>query len=1156
MSFSQRIGSLRMLFFAWVLVALSVCPLFAQVSTNPESPQNGNPRPIPLDPSKAEPVESFKPGDWLYLPGENGKLQPAPAVDVAEFLRWREKGKPEERPLYSFSNVSITGTASDDTATVTVSLSLQILDPDEWVRVPLGLNEGDLREFEHRFEPAKTSKVSKTDGREAFASFDGRGGYDWWFKGQGQHALDLEMTVELRKTSGMRRLQLAVPSAASSYLQLNLPISKERLSLETVVAGAHKVHAREKNQTEVELFRLGPRLDFAWRTLPDTRQVETQLSAETLLRVEPTVDSILLQARQFIEPLQGSMSEVEISLPKDFAVLELNLDGEPYRVMGGFEDGSESVKIELPAATTSRIRLDWILQAPWPGSGQVVVEGFQVGDSLGQKGKMEIVGLEGYRIVKRSATNVVRINARELLGPGPIFSAYQFGAEPFQLALGLQQIEPSYSVRPHLFLKMGEKQIEMLLDLELDVFRGVVQTLEMDWPGFEEQGWAIDEATLPGEVEQIERDPETGRTAFQLAKRIGQGTTFRLPIRARRELTGMMEQKFPLTLPRAIAPNRLPTVVVVTNQENVETRFTPAGGTETQPLHASLTEEVDLLLEEAGMRDFLGRRRQDFLVPSAEHGFAVEVLTHPQSIESEGRVRIFVSEGEANVRQTLQYNVEYEPASKLSIAVPASFPASAGFFLGEVPLPLEWIGPEDETPREARLTLPEPMLNAFEIIAEYKLSEKGAEARQIKIPLVRSLDAQNAPVRLEFVSDYQPEVTVSESAWTKTADPELAHVWTSSKPGDVVTIQWTPRRESDIQSFTVRSSQIRSVVQRQGQIYSVAEYQFGEAPEELLISLSPEEIRPDAFYWNGEQLSVDQVGETESGSGLFRLQLPDSGLTQSAPASLAVAYHTPNGVVLNWHQDFELAAPAFPGDVWMEKTVWDVTLPVDQHMFSPPGDFAPEFSWTRQGFFWSRVPGGSSADSASWTGFPDSRASELFPSEGNTYRFSYVGPTPTLRFSSMNRSMVVLFGAGLALLCGFVLLKIPATRNVLTVLFVLFAFALAGVWYAAPMRLLIQPAFLGLLLAVVAVLLDSSFKRGRSPSLVPMSNAGDFSGSSAPHAFPGYPEPIGSEDPTAVRQNAQRRTGSSEDPQSTPDERTVDHAHSEFVGSSVAEKPE
>ena len=74
----------------------------------------------------------------------------------------------------------------------------------------------------------------------------------------------------------------------------------------------------------------------------------------------------------------------------------------------------------------------------------------------------------------------------------------------------------------------------------------------------------------------------------------------------------------------------------------------------------------------------------------------------------------------------------------------------------------------------------------------------------------------------------------------------------------------------------------------------------------------------------------------------------------------------------------------------------------------------------------------------------------------------------------MNRSMVVLFGAGLALFAGVLLLKIPATRNVLTVLLAVFAFALCGIWYTAPMQLLLQPAALGLLLAIVAVLIDGS----------------------------------------------------------------------------------
>jgi hypothetical protein len=136
------------------------------------------------------------------------------------------------------------------------------------------------------------------------------------------------------------------------------------------------------------------------------------------------------------------------------------------------------------------------------------------------------------------------------------------------------------------------------------------------------------------------------------------------------------------------------------------------------------------------------------------------------------------------------------------------------------------------------------------------------------------------------------------------------------------------------------------------------------------------------------------------------------------------------------------------------------------------------------------------------------------------------------------------------------LLKVPFTRSVLTVLFVLFLFALCSVWFMEPMKVLVQPAALGLVLAIAAVLLDGSIKRQRQAHALPISGSEDFHGSSLGRPPRGYAEPIGSEDPTAVRPS----------PDGAPDSQATQHralgAESStrtppaLIGSSLSEKPE
>jgi hypothetical protein len=1031
---------------------------------------------------------------------------------------------------------------------LSAKFTIQITADNEWVRVPLELHEGVLRKFRHEYKPdADTQNASK--GKAGFDRFDRKTGVHWWFHGKGQHVLTLDMIVPIKKASGTRRLQLAVPSAASSYLRLDIPIPKEQLAFDTILAGANKTTALNADSTQVELFRLEQRVDLGWRALPDTSQVKTLLKAQSEIRVEPTEESILLNARQLIEPLQGSMKEIEVTLPGGFTVLELKVDGETYQPLEEFPKAPQPVKISLPAPTTNRVRLDWVLQTPWPKSGQLAIEGLSVSECLRQSGEIAVVEFEGFRLANRSMSGVYRTNVRELLGPGPIQTAFQFREQPFQILLELLPIQPTYSVRPHLFLKLGGTQIEMLADLNLEVYRGVLDKLELVWPDFEEQGWTIDRTELPGLVEDIEHDAQSGRLTFQLAKRLGQGSQIRFLLKATRKFAHSSADAIPLTLPRVMASNPVRTVVVVTNQENVESTVTPVEGTETQPLSANFAEEVDSILSKSAMSDFRGVRQTGFLVRSDQQSFQAKIVTHPQSIHSETQLHVNLERDRIAVREELHYDVSYVPVSQLRVMVPNSFPDKVQFAFRNVALKYEWTGVVVGDSRQARLTLPKPELGEFTIVGEYQLPENAGQENRLVVPYVRASDAEEVTGRIVFSADYPAQATVEDAAWSRSPELGSDNVWSSTQLGDSVAIAWTPKQESHLQSFKIQKALVQSAILQNGRLVSRAYYQLDEPVEEILMTLPPEKLVPKAFTWNGAELSETEVALIDPDAGTFRLTL---AAAEEGAAVLGVAYHATELTPLNWSQVFELTTPRFPGDVWMEKTSWEIVLPSDQHLFTLPEGFTPEFSWRRQGLLWARLPNTTSDGPETWT----RSAEEQFPLEGNVYRFGFYGPCAELSFTAMNRSIIVLFGAGLALLVGFLLLKVPFTRNILTVLFVMFLFALCSVWFMEAIQVLLQPAALGLVLAVVAVLLEGSIKNRRQAHALSMAGSEEYSGSALGRTPRGYPEPIGSEDPTAVRpspdavadsQATQHRALGAENSSRTPPA---------LIGSSLSEKSE
>ena len=138
------------------------------------------------------------------------------------------------------------------------------------------------------------------------------------------------------------------------------------------------------------------------------------------------------------------------------------------------------------------------------------------------------------------------------------------------------------------------------------------------------------------------------------------------------------------------------------------------------------------------------------------------------------------------------------------------------------------------------------------------------------------------------------------------------------------------------------------------------------------------------------------------------------------------------------------------------------------------------------------------------------------PTDGNRYVFSASGSAPRLAFRAMGLPGIVLFGAGMAWLLGLVLVMWPATRHVLTLLTAAFLFSLLGVFYAAPMQVLLQPAVLGVALAALMAAINGYLKRRTRPVSVTLSSPGGFTTPSSSHQR-GPAAAVGSNEFTSIR---------------------------------------
>ena len=294
-----------------------------------------------------------------------------------------------------------------------------------------------------------------------------------------------------------------------------------------------------------------------------------------------------------------------------------------------------------------------------------------------------------------------------------------------------------------------------------------------------------------------------------------------------------------------------------------------------------------------------------------------------------------------------------------------------------------------------------------------------------------------------------------------------------------------------------------------------ASYHVKGSPKTLQVSF-PARTAHKGIWWNGNELEADAIREIGSGSREYVLTLADSEETTSeSPHVLRIDFYVEEQELLAWSRALELHSPRFDG-VWIDRTIWRVSLPSGQYLFTQPVGVVPEFSWRRNLLFWSRVSHPEFEQLPEWMRETAGGTEFETSAQSNAYVFSSFGPVEQLEFRSMSQSTIVLLGAGAALAVGFLLLKVPVTRNAMTLLIMMFAVSLISLWYSAPVKLLMQPALLGLILAVSAATIDRVARRKQPADILTLSAPSDLIGP-ASSVERGVVALVGSEDPTAVR---------------------------------------
>jgi hypothetical protein len=548
-------------------------------------------------------------------------------------------------------------------------------------------------------------------------------------------------------------------------------------------------------------------------------------------------------------------------------------------------------------------------------------------------------------------------------------------------------------------------------------------------------------------------------------------------------------------------------------------------------------------------------RRRDFRLEGPRPRFSVATTLQKQRISTSADVEISLEGSDLKLVQRLSYEVAYDRLSQILLLLPIAWRDEAQFSVSidghEMPVvPIE-TGATEGIRKQKRLVLESPRIGKFDVIVRVKLPvtiPPGLASKTIEVPLVQTSDSEFATTRVRVHKPKRQRLSVIGDGWSPQSSHGGASVWMAVTKQSSLTLQCDQSDGSWRKGVAVPRRLAQVVFSPEGDVYCQVQYRFaGDIP--ILRLMFPAGAMNPNVRWaqatNAQQHDASTVKpgaaapaatapaatgpatvrqdlvlvESANISGQFEVDLPE--IDAEAEHLLTVTYQLPRQAKTVWgtyaHRRFEV--PELLTDGTPTQTFWQVLLLDNQHLWTLPVGFIPEFDWQFHSGWWSRMQRQSPQSLRTWIGdVAASKPATDLAMNGNRYVFSSLDAGTKMSFRTLSSPMILLIGSSFMLVFGFVLVNIPSSRHVLTLLWLGFLTAFAALWYSEPVLVLLQPACLGLGLAVLATIAQRwrTKSRGIDP-VVTLGTPSDILAAASSNHLPLLTGPDDPSEPTETR---------------------------------------
>lgn len=1055
------------------VLALAALPASRQaVAQAPAAAKPGNPPP----PSASEPA---LPGEILpkvfVLKDKDGNLQAMPGMSLEAFMEaWKAQHQlatPKPPPTYSLEKLSLEGAATKQRAELTARYAFTVLQPG-WVGIPLRLDNATV--YEPSFE-GPGEHVLRYDGDND--------GYVVWARAESgtAHVAKLRLLVPLERTGPETRLELELPRAAVSELQLDVPDTQAVATLADD-GTIESVKARGEGGSRIRAIGLAGQSSVSWHAADMQLSVlPTVLEATGAVFIRLDGTAVHCEAKLTVRSLGGEFDRFQVRLPPGATYVGTSATGMTVsRVDDGPRGATYEVRlgkkgvgpVEVPLVSERKLLAT---DGEKPAAEQLVeLAGFEVLGAVRQSGSVGVKVEGNWQVVWGESERVAQVEEFSAGSHRDLTAAFDYFAQPFSLKARVVPQRTRMRVQADYIVQVGSEAAQLSGTLRYTIRGAKVRALDVNL-----SGWEID-SVGPASVVNVDALPpeSNGMLSIPLLQPIS--GELELTVEAHATLDSASDTIL-LDLPRPRADIVAPANLAVVPADNIELTFVADRA-------AGLAPQV------APPQLRLPERLQDplfFRTDGAEARFAGVVTVHEQSITAAISSHIDLDSSEAQVDERIAFRIAYEPAESLTLLIPRSVrPDRLSITLEGQQLNAATARdrPAEGTDRiPVRVTLPGPRLGRCELQVRYAARHErpaGGSPGNISIPLIMPFETQVTSNDLVVMPAQGISATYDEGPWSEdvsdfgTERAGTLMLNARRALGDVE-LSLLFKQQPSSTSLTVSRGWIQTVL-TDAQRHERAVLRFTtNQPRVQLILPAGAEIGSLVADLDGRRAVPETARQRE--------------LTFAVPATsedhvLELRYRFPERPTIG---SVELASVQLKSAEWLEQQYWELIVPAREHLVSAPAGYACEYRWMWDKFVWQREPNWQQGELEAWAGVahgqqearqeetatPSPTRQRAATRSINRYLFSSVGSAAPLEVYTISRTRLVLFASLPLLIAGLLLIYLPAARHP-GVLFAL-AVVIAAAALIDPDRALLlgQASTLGLVLAACSALLARASAR-------------------------------------------------------------------------------